>query len=227
MKKRHAPHVRDALISLAKYHSRLSRKSNSRAHLYLLPRWKKKKKKRHLKRNYPATNIILEPSSAHSLHHEFDFPVYTLPPSNSSTPFPYTQSTYPRTPTLVPLSPATAPTSSTPRDSLYHDKTDLAITLGGDGTILLVASLFSATKHVPPVLSFAMGTLGFLGEWRWSEHALAVRQVFSGEARVLRRQRLRVGVYDSAGKRVSGEWEYEPIGGAPPPLSCAPREILF
>jgi NADH kinase len=97
------------------------------------------------------------------------------------------------------------------------------MTLGGDGTILHVASLFSATKHVPPVLSFAMGTLGFLGEWRWSEHALAVQQLFSGEARVLRRQRLKVGVYDAAGKRVSGEWEYERIGGVPP-LPCA-REI--
>ena len=38
----------------------------------------------------------------------------------------------------------------------------LAITLGGDGTVLHLASLFSQDAPLPPVLSFAMGTLGFL-----------------------------------------------------------------
>jgi NADH kinase len=38
---------------------------------------------------------------------------------------------------------------------------DLVITLGGDGTILHASSLFK-TGVVPPVLSFSMGTLGFL-----------------------------------------------------------------
>jgi NAD kinase len=38
---------------------------------------------------------------------------------------------------------------------------DLVITLGGDGTILHASSLFR-TGMVPPVLSFSMGTLGFL-----------------------------------------------------------------
>lgn len=98
-------------------------------------------------------------------------------------------------------------------ERLYHDKTDLLITLGGDGTILHAASLFSACRMVPPVLSFAMGTLGFLGEWKWEEHAEAVSEAFAGSARVLRRERLRVGVYDRDGKRVTGEWEFESIGG--------------
>lgn len=59
-----------------------------------------------------------------------------------------------------------------------------------------------------------MGTLGFLGEWRWDEHMSAVDEVFKGMARVLRRERLKVGVYDRDGKRVGGDWgEVEGIGG--------------
>lgn len=42
---------------------------------------------------------------------------------------------------------------------------DLVITLGGDGTILHASSLFKSGA-VPPVLSFSMGTLGFLLPFR-------------------------------------------------------------
>lgn len=42
---------------------------------------------------------------------------------------------------------------------------DLVVTLGGDGTILHASSLFSVDA-VPPVLSFSMGTLGFLLPFR-------------------------------------------------------------
>ena len=42
-----------------------------------------------------------------------------------------------------------------------HRTVDAIITLGGDGTILHAASLFSST-YVPPILSFSLGTLGFL-----------------------------------------------------------------
>ena len=44
---------------------------------------------------------------------------------------------------------------------------DLVITLGGDGTILHASSLFKVGA-VPPVLSFSMGTLGFLLPFRES-----------------------------------------------------------
>lgn len=46
-------------------------------------------------------------------------------------------------------------------DSAIHT-VDLVITLGGDGTVLHMASLFKEDVPLPPVLSFAMGTLGFL-----------------------------------------------------------------
>lgn len=46
------------------------------------------------------------------------------------------------------------------------EKIDLVVTLGGDGTILHASSLFKVGA-VPPVLSFSMGTLGFLLPFRW------------------------------------------------------------
>jgi NADH kinase len=45
------------------------------------------------------------------------------------------------------------------------EKIGLVVTLGGDGTILHASSLFSVGA-VPPVLSFSMGTLGFLLPFR-------------------------------------------------------------
>lgn len=45
---------------------------------------------------------------------------------------------------------------------------DLVITLGGDGTILHVSSLYSRAGKVPPVVSFSMGSLGFLLPFRRS-----------------------------------------------------------
>ncbi len=126
--------------------------------------------------------------------------------------------------------------------SAYHDKVDLIVTFGGDGTILHAASLFTTAGSVPPVLSFSMGTLGFLGEWKFSEYKRAFREVYmsgatserdanlrssaSAEntfsstrtgwssirgralgptrgAKILIRQRLKIGVYDAQGKRLA------------------------
>lgn len=67
--------------------------------------------------------------------------------------------------------------------SLY-DKIDLVTTLGGDGTILRAASLFSLRSSVPPTLSFSMGSLGFLGEWKFEEYKGAWRQVYMSGSRV-------------------------------------------
>ncbi|RDL39340.1 NADH kinase-like protein POS5 [Venustampulla echinocandica] len=61
-------------------------------------------------------------------------------------------------------------------------KVDMTTTLGGDGTILHASSLFSTTLHVPPILSFSMGTLGFLGEWKFEEYKRAFREVYMSGA---------------------------------------------
>jgi len=44
------------------------------------------------------------------------------------------------------------------------EQVDFIVTLGGDGTILYVNSLFSAA--IPPILSFNLGSLGFLTPFR-------------------------------------------------------------
>ncbi|KAK1779892.1 ATP-NAD kinase-like domain-containing protein [Copromyces sp. CBS 386.78] len=62
--------------------------------------------------------------------------------------------------------------------SLFANKIDLVTTMGGDGTILRAASLFSMHYQVPPILSFSMGTLGFLGEWKFQEYKRAWRECY-------------------------------------------------
>lgn len=39
---------------------------------------------------------------------------------------------------------------------------DFCVSLGGDGTVLHLTSLFVEDTPLPPVISFSMGTLGFL-----------------------------------------------------------------
>ncbi|KAI4148649.1 MAG: hypothetical protein LQ340_005008, partial [Diploschistes diacapsis] len=93
-------------------------------------------------------------------------------------------------PRTVPIAPAfsdVASAASTPfAKSLpaLANKTDLIATFGGDGTILRASSLFSASPSVPPILSFAMGTLGFLGEWKFRDHKRAFREVYMSGAPV-------------------------------------------
>lgn len=106
----------------------------------------------HIHSTYPSVSLILEPHVAREVHEVFDYPVYTT-------------------------ASAEAPTGAR-----LQDKVDLTCTLGGDGTILHASSLFATAHNVPPVLSFSMGTLGFLGEWKFSEHKRAFREVYMSGA---------------------------------------------
>ncbi|KAI1138432.1 ATP-NAD kinase [Hypoxylon sp. FL0543] len=72
----------------------------------------------------------------------------------------------------------------TSEPSQFPGKIDLVATLGGDGTILRAASLFSLHASVPPILSFSMGTLGFLGEWKFEEYKRAWREVYMSGSHV-------------------------------------------
>ncbi len=60
------------------------------------------------------------------------------------------------------------------------DVIDFVIAVGGDGTILHVSSLFE--KEVPPILSFSMGTLGFLMPFRIDDYKEALRLVMKVRA---------------------------------------------
>lgn len=69
------------------------------------------------------------------------------------------------------------------------NKTDLIVTLGGDGTILRAVSTF-LNANVPPVLSFALGTLGFLLPFDFSTFRETFRKVYESRGKALHRHRL-------------------------------------
>jgi NADH kinase len=165
---------------------------------------------KHIQASYPKTNIMLEPRAAEEIHKTVPFPVYT-----------------------------TQHEDDTESRALLNSKVDLVSTFGGDGTVLHASSLFRYAERVPPIVSFGMGTLGFLGEWKFKEYKRAFREVYmSGSsdayasvdnaqdvaatvsntgwssvrgksmgiqraARALLRKRLKVGVFDRSGRRIS------------------------
>ncbi|KAK1148248.1 NADH kinase pos5 [Aspergillus melleus] len=106
----------------------------------------------HVTSSYPSTAVILEPKTAEEVHTSLPCPVYTA----QSDKLPHS----------------------------LHKKVDLTVTLGGDGTILHASSLFATCHNVPPVLSFSMGTLGFLSEWKFVEYKRAFREVYMSGAGV-------------------------------------------
>ncbi|KAH6850419.1 ATP-NAD kinase-like domain-containing protein [Chaetomium sp. MPI-CAGE-AT-0009] len=176
---------------------------------------------KHIYNNYPGLNLVFESHIANDIHETLPFPIYTTDPSDAPT--------------------------------LFAKNIDLVTTMGGDGTILRAASLFSMHNSVPPILSFSMGTLGFLGEWKFSEYKRAWRECYmsgcsvaiedlgdphtraavagaqpgntssdfaplsgwdsvrgngqcmglSRTSKVLLRNRLRVGIYDSDGRNIN------------------------
>ena len=74
------------------------------------------------------------------------------------------------------------------------DKFDLVLTLGGDGTVLFTSWLFQ--RIVPPILSFSLGSLGFLTNFQFNEYKEHLDRVM-GDAgmRVNLRMRFTCTVY--------------------------------
>lgn len=62
------------------------------------------------------------------------------------------------------------------------------ITLGGDGTLLFASSLFP--KTMPPVLSFHMGSLGFLTPFNAKQFREPLTQLLIGDVPLTIRSRL-------------------------------------
>nr|XP_031861297.1 uncharacterized protein CI109_003269 [Kwoniella shandongensis]KAA5528369.1 hypothetical protein CI109_003269 [Kwoniella shandongensis] len=79
--------------------------------------------------------------------------------------------------------------TSTGDEALLPLHTSLVLTLGGDGTILHVSNLFSQGE-CPPVLSFSMGSLGFLLPFHIDALASALENTLTGPVSVLNRMRL-------------------------------------
>jgi NADH kinase len=194
---------------------------------------------KHIHSNYPGLNLVFEAHVAQKIHQSLPFPIYTTDPSDCAVKF--------------------------------AKKIDLVTTMGGDGTILRAASLFSMHNSVPPILSFSMGTLGFLGEWKFDEHKRAWRECYmsgcplpvedlaaphtlaatnvqqrdsssdetdpqllewesvrgngkcmgpSRTSKILLRNRLRVGIYDSQGRNINEQ--LTPTSMAEPDLGPTP-----
>ncbi|KAI9842895.1 MAG: NAD(+) kinase [Sclerophora amabilis] len=83
------------------------------------------------------------------------------------------------------------------------EKFDLVLTLGGDGTVLFTSWLFQ--RIVPPILSFSLGSLGFLTNFEFAKYKEHLDRVM-GDAgmRVSLRMRFTCTVYRNG---VSGEME--------------------
>ncbi|KAJ3008406.1 hypothetical protein HKX48_008552 [Thoreauomyces humboldtii] len=76
----------------------------------------------------------------------------------------------------------------------HYERIGLVVTMGGDGTVLFAAGLFQ--KNVPPFVSFHLGSLGFLTNFRFDEHARALDEILSGKGKhTTFRQRLCCTVY--------------------------------
>ena len=76
-------------------------------------------------------------------------------------------------------------------------KIDFIICLGGDGTILWVSNLFP--RACPPVISFAMGSLGFLTAFEEDSIPRAVDDVVRGDFFFTMRSRVVAHVVDAEG----------------------------
>jgi NAD+ kinase len=81
---------------------------------------------------------------------------------------------------------------STWKDSnrdIVLSKVDFIICIGGDGTILYTASLFKDV--MPPVMSFHVGSLGFLTHFIYDTHEQDIRRVIDGNVSLTLRHRLK------------------------------------
>ena len=70
---------------------------------------------------------------------------------------------------------------------------DLVITMGGDGTVLLAAWLFQG--HVPPIVPFHFGTLGFLTILNWETFSARLNSIFLEGSRFNNRLRLNCQIF--------------------------------
>lgn len=128
-------------------------------------------------------SIVLEHATTRELHDSLPFPVYSDGVNEGGKDAVGAAAAVEREgrsrtgsgPT--PKSPMQSQSRSS-ASTLLTRKVDLVATFGGDGTILHASSLFAAERRVPPVLSFSMGTLGFLGEWRFAEYKRAFRETY-------------------------------------------------
>ena len=80
------------------------------------------------------------------------------------------------------------------------EKFDLVLTLGGDGTVLFTSWMFQ--RIVPPILSFALGSLGFLTNFPFEDYKSTLDRIMEGSGmRVNMRMRFTCTVYRAANNK--------------------------
>ncbi|OAY48498.1 NAD(H) kinase 1 isoform X2 [Manihot esculenta] len=90
---------------------------------------------------------------------------------------------------------------------LLHAKVDIVVTLGGDGTVLWVASMFKGP--VPPIVPFSLGSLGFMTPFYSQHYRDSLDSILKGPISITLRHRLQCHVIrDAATDEVETE---EPI----------------
>ncbi|KAI8966000.1 ATP-NAD kinase [Daldinia sp. FL1419] len=81
----------------------------------------------------------------------------------------------------------------------HPEKFDLVLTLGGDGTVLFTSWLFQ--RVVPPVLSFSLGSLGFLTSFEFEKYKQHLNKVMGDDGmRVNLRMRFTCTVFRNGAK---------------------------
>ncbi|KAH8854296.1 NAD kinase [Schistosoma japonicum] len=73
-------------------------------------------------------------------------------------------------------------------DHTVRSKIDLIVCLGGDGTLLQIASMFQGVT--PPVIAFRLGTLGFLTPFPFKTFRTHMKSVLEGSSYCVLRARL-------------------------------------
>ncbi|KAF8009224.1 hypothetical protein BT93_J0268 [Corymbia citriodora subsp. variegata] len=85
------------------------------------------------------------------------------------------------------------------------NKVDLVITLGGDGTVLWAASLFQGPA--PPIVSFSLGSLGFMTPFVRNEYEKQLALVLKGPFPITLRRRLQCQVVQHLADKRKAEGE--------------------
>ncbi|RUS19283.1 hypothetical protein BC937DRAFT_87728 [Endogone sp. FLAS-F59071] len=80
---------------------------------------------------------------------------------------------------------------------------DLIITLGGDGTVLFTSWLFQ--NHVPPVISFHLGSLGFLTPFDFASYRDELDAILKDDVSVTFRTRLTCTIYRAVDGAENGD----------------------
>lgn len=87
--------------------------------------------------------------------------------------------------------------------SNLHSKVDLVITLGGDGTVLWAANIFKGP--VPPVVSFSMGSLGFMTPFQSDHYKERLETIIKGPVYITLRHRLNCQIVRNPDNAKEGE----------------------